>query len=352
MRVNRTAGDANVGGEQPPRVALVGQSGSDPAIVVVWTAKDPKGTRLVSARSNDGGRSFAAPVTVPGSESGGNRGWESITTTSDGDIGVIWLDHREVPARNSAGPMNHAGHQHDASKTAQTDGVARAQLSKLYFGRLSQADSARALTSGVCYCCKTAITASADGSLFAAWRHVYPGNIRDIAFTMSSDKGRTFSAPVRVSDDKWVLDGCPENGPALAVDTERRIHVVWPTLVPGPRPNSEPTLGLFYATSRNGKQFTPRLRIPTEGVPRHPQIAIGSHGELVVVWDEQGRGPRRIALARGTVTNGTMQFVRHAIGDGEPAVYPVAATAGDATIVVWTAGPTGRTTLRTERLAF
>jgi len=26
---------------------------------------------------------------------------------------------------------------------------------------------------------------------FAAWRHVYPGNIRDIAFTVSRDGGRT-----------------------------------------------------------------------------------------------------------------------------------------------------------------
>ena len=354
IRVNRTPGDANVGGEQPPRVTLVPRDGRDPSIVIVWTTKDPAGTRLVSARSNDGGRSFLAPAPVPGSESPGNRGWESIATTRDGDVVALWLDHRELPARSGRStPMTHAEHQHDASKAAPMDGVARAQLSKLFFGRLSSPGSARALTGGVCYCCKTAIATGSDGSIHAAWRHVYPGNIRDIAFTMSADGGRSFTPPVRVSEDRWVLDGCPENGPAIAVDASRRIHVVWPTLIPGRTPTSEPTLGLFYSTSRDGRQFTARQRIPTEGVPRHPQIAVGSDGEIVVVWDEQTRGGRHIALGRATAqASGTVQFVRQPIGDSESAVYPAVTAADDAIIIAWTSGPAGQTKLRTERLAF
>jgi hypothetical protein len=82
---------------------------------------------------------------------------------------------------------------------------------------------------------------------------------------MSADGGKTFEQPVRVSEDDWVLNGCPENGPALTVDANRRIHVVWPTLVPGATSDSEPTLALFYATSKNGHEFTRRQRIPTEG---------------------------------------------------------------------------------------
>ena len=353
VRVNRTPGDANVGGEQPPRVTLVPRDGRDPSIVVVWTAKDPAGTRLVSARSNDGGLSFLASTRVPGTESPGNRGWESIATTREGDVVALWLDHRELPSRNGRSTHTHAEHQHDVSKAAQTDGVARAQLSKLFFGRLSNPDSARALTGGVCYCCKTAIATGSDGAIHAAWRHVYPGNIRDIAFTMSADGGRSFIPPVRISEDQWVLDGCPENGPAIAVDASRRIHVVWPTLIPGRTPTSEPTLGLFYSTSRDGRQFTARQRIPTEGVPRHPQTVVGSGGEIVVVWDEQTRGGRRIALGRATAqASGTVQFVRQPIGDNESAVYPAVTTADDAIIVAWTGGPAGQTKLRTERLVF
>jgi hypothetical protein len=352
-RVNRTPGDASVGGEQPPRVALVPRGANEPAIVVVWTAKDPAGTRLVSARSTDGGKSFLAPAPFPGSESSGNRGWESIAATPNGDVVAIWLDHRELPSRGSRGAqMTHAEHKHDSS-AAQSDGVARAQLSKLFFGRLSSPAGTQALTGGVCYCCKTAVATGSDGSIYAAWRHVYPGNIRDIAFTMSADGGRTFTPPIRISEDKWVIDGCPENGPSIAVDANRRIHVVWPTLVPGSTPKSEPTLGLFYATSPDGRRFTARQRIPTDGVPRHPQIAIGSRNQIVVAWDEQARGARRVALARGTVqANGTVQFARQLVANGESGVYPVVAAVGDATVIAWTSGPAGQTTLRTERFVF
>ena len=71
---------------------------------------------------------------------------------------------------------------------------------------------------GVCYCCKVAMATAADGAIIAAWRHVYAGNIRDIAFTISRDGGRTFAAPQRLSEDRWQLAGCPDDGPALAVD--------------------------------------------------------------------------------------------------------------------------------------
>ena len=49
-RVSLAAGEANLSGEQPPRVSLIPRPGRNPAIVVVWTAKSPSGTRLWSAR--------------------------------------------------------------------------------------------------------------------------------------------------------------------------------------------------------------------------------------------------------------------------------------------------------------
>jgi hypothetical protein len=188
-------------------VALVPHSGRDPSIVVVWTTKAATGTRLVSARSNDGGRSFAPATVVAGANAPGKRGWQAVTADREGRVVAIWLDHRELAQGGAAGVSRSAsGHDHAAHRAQQVDGVARAQRSKLFFGSLDGTVTARALTGGVCYCCKTAIAAGADGSIYAAWRHVYPGNVRDVAFTMSRDGGRTFAAPARVSDDRWVLD--------------------------------------------------------------------------------------------------------------------------------------------------
>ncbi len=351
-RVNQVAGEANLTGEQPPRVALVPRPGSHPTIVVVWTAKATAGTRLMSARSDDAAKSFAPPIPVPGSEAAGNRGWQSIAIGRDGEVVVVWLDHRELAKDgNGAASMQHAEHQHLASGQKPADGVARAQLSKLMFARLGRSDSSRQLTGGVCYCCKTAIATDAAGGIYTAWRHVYEGNVRDVAVTKSSDGGRTFASPIRVSNDNWVLDGCPENGPALAVDDLKRIHVVWPTLVSGATPTSEPTLALFYAMSLDGRQFTARQRLPTQGFPRHPQIALGPGGELLVAWDEQAKGTRHLAFARGAVDEkGASRFARQQIGDTARAEYPALTRVADGTLIAWTSGSVGQSVIRTQRI--
>jgi len=348
VRVNDVPGDARLSGEQPPHVSLVARTGLAPAVVVVWTSKGQGGTRLLHARSDDGASSFSRATALPGGDAAGNRGWESTATDRDGHVVAVWLDHREVVAAGKAGaPMHHEGQDH-TGHAPMSDGAAKAQLSKLYFSRLDGTDDPRPLTGGVCYCCKTAVAAGRDGSLYAAWRHVYPGNIRDIAFTVSRDNGRTFAAPLRVSDDHWVLDGCPENGPAMTVDGRDRVHIVWPTLVAGPTPGSEPTLALFYA-SGDGRQFTPRERIPTDGLPRHPQIAIDGRGSLVAAWDEQAHGARRVVLGRA-VANGRapIRFTRDVIADGS-AVYPVLAAAADAVVLAWTAGPPDASVIRITR---
>jgi len=195
------------------------------------------------------------------------------------------------------------------------------------------------------------MTTGPSGVIYAAWRQVYAGNVRDIAFAKSSDRGRTFTTPLRISDDNWVLDGCPENGPGMAVDGTGRIHVVWPTLVPGPTAQSSPTLALFYATSDDGTRFTPRQQIPTEGVPRHAQLALGAAGQIVVAWDEQAGGSRSIAIARGVVDrNGTARFHREKIATEGPASYPVLARTDGATIVGWTGAAAAQTVIRVKRL--
>jgi hypothetical protein len=150
----------------------------------------------------------------------------------------------------------------------------------------------------VCYCCKTAIATTGAQAIFLAWRHVYPGNLRDIAFAVSRDGGRTFAPPIRVSEDNWAINGCPDDGPAMAVDGKGRVHVVWPTVVAS---NGEPAKALFHALSTDGRTFGPRTRIPTSGQPNHPQTAVTADGSLFVAWDEAGGGGRTVKSVRGSL---------------------------------------------------
>ena len=353
VRVNDVIGDARLSGEQPPRVSLAPRRGLPPSVVVVWTSKAAGGTRLLQSESVDGGVSFGRAAALPGGDAVGNRGWESTAVDRDGHVVVVWLDHREAASAGKAAPMHHEGQDHTGHGTPAIDGADKAQLSKLYFSRLAEVGAgsggAQVVASGVCYCCKTAVAAGVDGSVYAVWRHVYPGNIRDIAFTVSRDNGKTFASPIRVSDDRWVLDGCPENGPAMAVDGRNRAHVIWPTLVSGSTADSEPTLALFYA-STDGRQFTQRERVPTQGLPKHPQIAIDARGSIVASWDEQANGMRRVVIGR-TVADGKgpARFTREIV-DASAAVYPVVAPVTDGVAVAWTSGPPDASVIRFRRV--
>jgi hypothetical protein len=91
VRVNQIAGDVSVSGEQPPRIALIPNRAADSSLVVMWTAKAPSGTRLISARSTDGGRPFGPAASVPGSDASGNRGWESLAVGANGEPVAVFL---------------------------------------------------------------------------------------------------------------------------------------------------------------------------------------------------------------------------------------------------------------------
>jgi hypothetical protein len=280
---------------------------------------------------------------VPGTDAPGNRGWLAINIESTGRVDVLWLDHREL-APNTTMATSH--HDHASQKT---DGVAMAQRSKLYFASLDGSLPPGALTGGVCYCCKTALASGPNGTIFAAWRHVYPGNLRDMAFMMSRDAGRTFAPTVRVSEDQWVLEGCPDDGPSMAVDAKGVVHMVWPTLVAGGK-NGEPTIGIFYSSTSDGSRFSQRDALPTSGIPHHPRIVVGADGGLVAVWDESGDGTRRIAVARGGAAGGKFKFRRDVIGSAEAAIYPAMAVTDEAAIVVWTSGASKSSSIRVHRL--
>jgi hypothetical protein len=258
---------------------------------------------------------------VPGSDAHGDRGWHNAVADSRGRVYAVWLDHRELAHDMSA-------MHHDRASSDKPDGVVMAQKSKLFIAGLDGSPPPHALLGGVCYCCKTALAADPNGSLYTAWRHVFAGNMRDIAFARSNDGGQTFAPLVRVSEDRWELEGCPDDGPAIAIDSERRAHVIWPTMVADADGN--PTVAIFYAMSRDGRMFTPRVKLPTEGTPRHPQIAAAPDGSIVAAWDETGRGSRRAVVARARPSG----FERIFATD-DAAVYPAIAIGGAATIVVY-----------------
>jgi hypothetical protein len=336
VRVNAIAGEGRVSGEIPPRVALHLPAGaSRPEVVVAWNATG-QGTEIKAARSRDLGRTFTTPVSLQDAGAPGDRGWHALTIDTRGRAHVVWLDHRGLAAAKTEAGDSHGEH----------DGVAMAQRSRLHHAIVGDAAASRgrrrptrsadrALAAGVCYCCKTALASTGRGVL-AAWRHVYPGNMRDIAFAWLTAPAA--AEPARISEDGWSIHGCPDDGPALAVSAGDRVHAVWPTVIPG----AEPVGALFYASLADGGGFTPRQRVPTLGGPKpsHPQIAVDGAGRLFIAWDEFVDGARTAAAVSATVRDGQLQFSEPVrLATAAPSTYPVMAPLADGVIAAFTTGP-------------
>jgi len=171
---------------------------------------------------------------------------------------------------------------------------------------------------------------------FVAFRNIYSGSLRDISFTVSHDGGQTFAPSVRVSEDHWMLEGCPDDGPTMALDRDGVVHLVWPTLVQ----SQQPAIGLFHASTRDGVTFTARQRIETLGTPKpsHPQLVADACGSLTLVWHETQGSTRRAMMRQlkplpsGDVRVGEL----HVVSGPHSAVYPVVAPTLTAVVAAWT----------------
>jgi hypothetical protein len=320
VRVNDVAGDVRGSGEQAPRVVISN------AIHVVWPSRRDGHAVIRYATSQDDGRSFSPAVSIAGETLSGARGWPSIALMFDGAVHAVWLDGRHAMPRK--GPHVH-GQKSPGDPSPRQD-IVHASLD------VSAKPLENSIAADVCFCCKTAVVTTGE-TVLAAWRHIYPGSLRDIAFAVSKDRGRTFGAPIRVSEDGWRLDACPDDGPALAADAHGGVHIVWPTLVPGETPRK----GIFYATL-SGAAFTPRKRLDAgDADVAHPHIAADDHGNAAVVWDELVNGTRRVVLRR----------LSH-VFEGPGVNYPVVAAADGHWIMAWTGQQAdGRSVIEGLRIA-
>lgn len=273
VRVNEEAGVATAWRGDPPSIAV-----TDQAVYVLWTARvesqGKSGTDLYFSASNDQGKTFATAVKVNDDKVPAAHGMHSLAVAKDGRIYIAWLDERDVQTPK---PSTHAGghHMENNRELFVSDSNDRG---KTFSPNRKVAENA-------CPCCKTALAVAADGTLYASWRQVLPGDFRHIAVASSSDNAAHFSAPAIVSDDRWVIHGCPVSGPSLSLDANGTLKVVWFAAGEGDAP------GLYFAETRDkGRTFSPRTLLMQETVKGSPALATGND-RTIAIW--QGLGAQQ-----------------------------------------------------------
>ena len=212
------------------------------------------------SRSLDGGRSFSAPLTVNDNREIISHRFETLEVNDRGQVFLAWLDKRDLSAAVRQGEKYSGAAVYYA---VSDDGGASFQPN------LKAADHS-------CECCRTAMALDNEGVPVIFWRHIYGKNERDHAMLRLDGK----SSPIRVSYDRWEVDGCPHHGGALSIASDGVYHFVWFN-------NASERHGLFYAHSADrGNRFSAPLNFGNfEAQAGHPHVL--SLGKAVhVAWKE------------------------------------------------------------------
>jgi hypothetical protein len=321
-RVNPKAGQATAWRGDAPTVAVAPNGG---AIYVGWMARDKSASAssadsavLHVSASRDGGRTFAPPVKVRDDPKPAAHGMHSLIVAEDGRIHVAWLDERGLVP-----PHAH----HDAKgKTSGHHEEANRQVFTAYSSDGGRTFSPNRLVArDACPCCKTSLAAAAGGRVYVSWRQVLAGDFRHIAVAASPDSGQKFGAPVIVSDDRWMLSGCPVSGASLAVGGDGALNVVWYTAGEAGAP------GIYWSESRDsGQMFAARRVVAAGKAQGTPTLLVGDDGALVV-WESRASGGARPTSARIERDGARVSSVRDLAPGGE---LPSATTVGDGQLFV------------------
>lgn len=306
-----------------------------------WLTKDNQGNFLLSwihqdstgsngimyyAVSEDGGRTFGPPrkiLSSAGAEPHGENMPKMIMTESGRLIAVFGVS-APSPGNEYTGKIyftvsvNNGRTWSDAAPLTRDTGSfdqryfdlaplpgggagitwlnnSEPQGSTLYYaatGGNGGFENAKIIGMHTCQCCRTDLFTDKRGYLHVAYRDIINDSIRDMVYSVSADTGKTFSAPVRISPDNWVVNGCPHTGPDMTANSNG-LHFVWYTMGGGG--------GVYYGhSSDNGKTFSPRETVSANPSAKHPQITALPGGNLAIVWDENTKEKehfyRRIGL--------------------------------------------------------
>jgi hypothetical protein len=269
QRIQREPEPVSAEGENRPKIAF-GKRGE---LYVTYTKPlaKPYTGEIRFARSTDGGKTFAAPVTVHANRDVITHRFDSLIVDRDGRVYVAWIDKRDVEAA-AARKKKYAGAA--LYYAVSDDGGAS------FKGDYKIADHS-------CECCRIALALNPQGRPVAMWRQIFAPNARDHALAELTPDGK-LPAFSRVTFDDWRIDACPHHGPSLAFAADGTRHQVWFN-VKGDEG------GVFYTAADTTGKPGPILRLGSAQA-EHADVAV--QGEHVVLAWKQFDGKSTAILAK------------------------------------------------------
>lgn len=215
------------------------------------------------SRSLDGGKTFSQPITVNDDLQEISHRFDALVVSDDGDVFISWLDKRDAQAAHDQGKEYVGGALYYSYSNNQGQSFSK---------NINLSDNA-------CVCCRIAIALDKDNLPVIAWRDIYGNDINNQIRDHSLLTFKSVLKPakkIRLSNEQWQIDGCPHHGPALAVDSNNRIHSTWFN-------DTDLDYVLFYGNS--GDDFKAMGFGQADRQSSHPYVE--TLGETVLlVWKE------------------------------------------------------------------
>jgi len=188
-----------VGGERKALIAVMPRD----VVLVSW----PSGGLIGAARSADNGGSWV-PVTPRDPSAAGHADTMTMTGSAAGRVAFAWTD-TAVMGRGEdkiAAPLH--------VTLSRNGGATYESVIEINKNLL-----------GACVCCTPDLAFDGAGNLWVAYR-TSEANIKEICIARLGVDGAITAAIA--SADEWHLNGCPMNGPEIAVDREgKTVAVTW-----------------------------------------------------------------------------------------------------------------------------
>ena len=257
VRINKLNQNISAWPENPPAIEI---SNSGRINVLYYADEDQKSTSFFSY-SDDNGQTFSTPTLISDHAQTAKHYMDKMLIAKDNTLYLFWHDTR------------HESHDEELG----------AGVLSLYYSIKKPSDNSQFsnqfLSSGICSCCRTATTFSANGKPVILARMVYKNGVRDHALIRMDEEG-VWLKPQRVTHDNWEIEACPEHGPALAIDNKNRTHLTWFTL-------GDTRTGVFYAqTDDYGKTVSAPIALGNiDHLPSHPDV-IALNQRVVIAWKE------------------------------------------------------------------
>ncbi len=282
-------------GGHPPQIAAAGAQ-----VVAVW-AIHGDGWRgagpLVSARSDDGGQTWQTGPGPADDNAGAAQNFHDIAVDHDGRFHAVWLD-----SRNGNQALYHANSD-DGGRSWTTD---------------------RQLDERTCECCRNTLAVGEDDTLHVLYRDRDP---RDMALSRSDDSGMNWQRAATVGAFDWHFDGCPHTGGGLAAAGEHLYATVWT--------GADDHLGAYLIHSDDGgRNWSAPQRLGNKRA-RHTDVAAADSGEMVAVWDA-GEGDT-LAIHMATSHDGATSWQKQTVlqRSRQHLAQPRVVSAGSGFLVLW-----------------